>query len=146
MPNIDRRASAIWRGDLKSGKGEVTATSAVFQSTPYTFATRFENAPGTNPEELIAAAHAACYSMAFSNALASKGHVPESIETTATLTLALGEGGPKISKVRLETRGKVPGIDNAKFLEIAREAKDGCPVSKLLKPGLETIELDAKLL
>ncbi len=145
MPSIERRANAIWRGDLKGGKGEISATSAVFRATPYPFATRFENAPGTNPEELIAAAHAACFSMAFANELASKGHKPDSIETTATITLSM-DAGPKITKVRLETRGKVQGIDNATFQEIARGAKEGCPVSKLLKPGLEAIELDAKLL
>jgi osmotically inducible protein OsmC len=145
MADLERRAQATWKGDLKSGKGEVSGTSGVLKGASYTFATRFENAPGTNPEELIAAAHAACFSMAFSNELSKQGHVPVSVETKATVYLSM-DGGPKIYKVRLETAGKVPGIDNAKFQEIARGAKDGCPVSKLLAPGLQTIELDAKLL
>ena len=145
MADIQRKAQATWRGDLKGGKGEISGTSGVLRSAPYTFATRFENAPGTNPEELIAAAHAACFSMAFSNELAKAGHAPVSVETHATCYLSM-EGGPRIYKMRLETRGTVPGIDDAKFQEIARAAKDGCPVSKLLAPGLATIELDAKLL
>jgi lipoyl-dependent peroxiredoxin len=145
MPDIERRAHAIWRGDLKAGKGEISNTSGVLKGTPYTFATRFESRPGTNPEELIASAHAACFSMAFANELASKGHIPESIETEATCYLSM-EGGPKIHKMRLQTKGKVPNLDDATFQQIARDAAAGCPVSKLLKPGLDAIELDAKLL
>lgn len=145
MADLQRKAQATWRGDLKAGKGEISGTSAILKAAPYTFATRFENSPGTNPEELIAAAHAACFSMAFSNELAKQGHVPISVETHATCYLSM-DGGPKIYKMRLETWGKVPGIDDAKFQEIARAAKDGCPVSKLLAPGLTTIELEAKLL
>ncbi len=145
MADIQRRAQAIWKGDLKGGKGEISGTSGVLKGAAYTFATRFENAAGTNPEELIAAAHAACFSMAFSNELSKQGHVPVSVETKAILYMSM-DGGPKIYKVRLETAGKVPGIDKAKFEEIARGAKDGCPVSRLLAPGLQTIELDAKLL
>jgi osmotically inducible protein OsmC len=141
MAAIQRTASATWRGDLKSGKGQVDATSGVLRTTPYTFATRFENAPGTNPEELIAAAHAACYSMAFSNYLSQQGHVPDSITTEATISLEEG----KINKMHLVTRGRVAGLDNAAFKRLAGEAEKKCPVSNLLRSGL-AITLDAALL
>ncbi len=139
--SIQRTANGTWSGDLKSGKGSVDATSGVLQNTPFTFATRFENAKGTNPEELIAAAHAACYSMAFSHYLSEKGHVPDSVATKATITLDNG----KINAMHLETRGKVPGLDNATFKKFAEEAEKNCPVSNLLRNGL-TITLDAALL
>lgn len=141
MPAILRTANGTWHGDLKSGKGSIDATSGVLQGTPFTFATRFENAKGTNPEELIAAAHAACFSMAFSNFLSGKGHVPDTIQTKATISLEDG----KINKMHLETRGKVAGLDNAAFKQLAEEAEKGCPVSNLLRSGL-TITLDAALL
>jgi len=144
MADITRTAKAVWNGDLKGGKGTLDATSGVLKGTPYTFATRFEQAPGTNPEELIAAAHAGCYSMAFAHALAMKGHVPESIETAATCHLSpQPTGGFKITKMRLVTRGRVPGMDAATFEQVALDVQ--CPVSILLKPGLE-IEIDAALL
>ena len=139
--SIQRTANGTWSGDLKSGKGSIDATSGVLQNTPFTFATRFENAKGTNPEELIAAAHAACYSMAFSHYLSEKGHVPDSVATKATITLDNG----KINAMHLETRGKVPGLDNATFKKFAEEAEKNCPVSNLLRNGL-TITLDAALL
>ncbi len=139
---IQRTANGTWHGDLKSGKGSIDApSSGVLQNTPFTFATRFENAKGTNPEELIAAAHAACYSMAFSHYLSEKGHVPDTIQTKATITLDNG----KINAMHLETRGKVAGLDNAAFKKLADEAEKNCPVSNLLRPGL-TITLDAALL
>jgi len=141
MAPILRTASGTWHGDLKSGKGLIDATSGVLRHTPFSFATRFENEKGTNPEELIAAAHAACYSMAFSNYLSTNGHVPEVITTRATITLEDG----KINKMHLETRGKVAGVDNAQFKKLADEAEKKCPVSNLLRPGL-TISLDASLL
>lgn len=140
MAGIERTASAEWLGELKTGKGTIGSTSGVLQGTPYTFATRFENAKGTNPEELIAAAHAACYSMAFANYLAGEGHKPESIQTKATITLDAG----KINKMHLETRGKVPGLSSADFQRLAAEAEKKCPVSNLLRSGL-TISLDAAL-
>jgi len=141
MPAILRTATGTWRGDLKSGDGFIDAASGVLNQTPYSFATRFENAKGTNPEELIAAAHAACYSMAFSNHLSTSGHTPESITTKATITFEDG----KISKMHLETRGKVMGVENAEFKRLADEAEKKCPVSNLLRPGL-TITLDASLM
>jgi osmotically inducible protein OsmC len=141
MPAIQRTAQGTWKGDLKAGKGSIDATSGVLKDTPFTFATRFENAKGTNPEELIAAAHAACYSMAFSHYLSQKGHVPDTIQTTATISLEDG----KINKMHLETRGRVAGLDNAAFKQLADEAEKNCPVSNLLRNGL-SITLDAALL
>ncbi|MDH5628395.1 MAG: OsmC family peroxiredoxin, partial [Candidatus Krumholzibacteria bacterium] len=134
-------ATGTWHGDLKSGKGSIGATSGVLKDTPFTFATRFENARGTNPEELIAAAHAACFSMAFSNYLSQQGHVPDTISTKATITLEDG----RIHTMHLETRGKVAGLDNETFKRLAEDAEKKCPVSNLLRPGL-TIELDAALM
>jgi osmotically inducible protein OsmC len=142
MAAILRTASGTWHGDLKSGKGSIdTATSGVLRDVPFSFATRFENAKGTNPEELIAAAHAACFSMAFSNYLSQQGHVPDTITTKATISLEEG----KINKMHLETRGRVAGLDNAAFKRLADEAEKKCPVSNLLRPGL-AITLDAALL
>ncbi len=145
MADIERTADATWRGDLRGGTGTISSTSGVLHDTGYSFATRFENKPGTNPEELIAAAHAACYSMAFANTLARKGHMPESVHTTATCILSpQPSGGFKITGMRLVTRGRVPGIDDATFKQIAHEADQGCPVSNLLRPGLQ-IQVDAAL-
>jgi osmotically inducible protein OsmC len=140
MPEINRTATGKWTGDLKTGNGKIGSTSGVLSDTPFTFATRFENAKGTNPEELIAAAHAACFSMAFSNFLSQKGHVPDEISTSATITLESG----KITKVHLDTVGKVPGLTAAEFKSYAIEAEAKCPVSNLLRPGL-SISLEAKL-
>jgi len=141
MAAILRNATGTWHGDLRSGKGTIDSPSGVLDKTPFTFATRFENAKGTNPEELIAAAHAACFSMAFSNYLSTQGHVPETISTKATITLEEG----RIHTMRLETRGKVAGLDGAAFKRLADEAEKKCPVSNLLRPGL-TITLDASLM
>ncbi len=141
MPAILRTATGRWQGDLKNGKGTIDATSGVLSRTPFTFATRFENTRGTNPEELIAAAHAACFSMAFANYLSQQGHVPDAIVTRATITLEDG----RIGAMHLETRGKVPGLDDASFKRLADEAEKKCPVSNLLRQGL-TIELDAALM
>jgi lipoyl-dependent peroxiredoxin len=142
MAAILRSATGTWHGDLKGGKGSIDApASGVLNQTPFSFATRFENAKGTNPEELIAAAHAACYSMAFSNYLSTQGHVPDTITTKATISLEDG----RITKMHLETRGKVAGLDNAAFKRMADEAEKKCPVSNLLRPGL-SISLDASLM
>ncbi len=140
MAGINRSATGEWSGDLRSGKGQIDAPSGVLKAAPFTFATRFENAKGTNPEELIAAAHAACYSMAFSNYLSQQGHVPDVINTQATITLDNGQ----ITKMHLVTRGKVAGLDNETFMRLADEAEKKCPVSNLLRSGLE-ITLDATL-
>lgn len=130
---MQRNASAVWKGGLKDGKGEVSAPSGVLSHTPYSFMTRFENAPGTNPEELIAAAHAACFSMALSAQLGSANLKADSINTQATLTLDKKDAGWSITAVHLEVTAKVPGGDAAAFQKAAQEAKAGCPVSKVLK-------------
>lgn len=128
-----RKASAVWQGDLKSGKGTMTAPSGVMTNAAYSFATRFENTPGTNPEELIAAAHAGCFSMAFSAELSKAGMTPDRVETTAEVTLETVDGKPTVTRSHLTVKAKVPGADQAKFLEIANGAKAGCPISRLLK-------------
>jgi osmotically inducible protein OsmC len=135
-------ATAVWNGKLKDGNGQFTAGSGAFKGD-YTFATRFEGKQGTNPEELIAAAHAACFSMALSAGLERAGTPATRITTKATCTMDM-TGGPKITKMRLETRGVVAGIDQAAFLKAAEAAKEGCPVSGALK-GNVAFELDARL-
>jgi len=134
---------AVWEGKLKDGKGNFKAGSSSF-SGPYTFATRFEGKKGTNPEELIAAAHAACFSMALSAGLEKAGKPVTRVETTAACTLEMVEGAPKITKMELKVRGRVPGLDQAGFQQAAEEAKRGCPVSKALA-GIPQITLDATL-
>ncbi|MDP9162356.1 MAG: OsmC family protein [Acidobacteriota bacterium] len=139
---MERKASAVWKGGLKDGKGQVSGTSGVLSNTPYSFSTRFENAQGTNPEELIAAAHAACFSMALSAQLGGANLTPESINTTATLTMEKQESGWAITAVHLDVVGKVPKADAAAFQKAAEDAKSGCPVSKVLKAN---ISMTAKL-
>lgn len=144
---IQRSAEAVWRGDLKSGQGTTSTETGVLREVPYSFKTRFENdRQGTNPEELIAAAHASCFSMAFANMLSGAGHAPKEIKTRAVLTMKKVEGGFKLARVHLETTGKVDGLDEAAFQATAEKAKNGCPVSQLLKPGLEEMTLKATLL
>ena len=144
MAQIKRFGRAVWRGDLKSGKGTVSNESGALSDVPYTFGTRFGDERGANPEELIAAAHAACYSMAFSNFLAGKGHRPEEIQTKATCMLTSKNGGFAITGMKLEVKGRVPGLDQQAFSALAHEADGACPVSNLLRPGLE-IEIEAEL-
>lgn len=139
---MQRKASAVWKGGLKDGKGAVSSTSGVLSNTPYSFTTRFENTPGTNPEELIAAAHAACFSMALSAQLGGANLTPSSINTNATLTMEKLDSGWTITAVHLDVVGKVPGADAATFQKMADNAKSGCPVSKVLKAN---ITMDAKL-
>ena len=139
-----RNGSAEWKGDLRGGSGTVTVDSGLFEGQ-YSYSTRFEEGPGTNPEELIGAAHAACFSMALSNILSEAGHVPESVKTTARVHLRIVDGGPAISQIDLVTEGRVPGIDDAQFSEYAGQAKEGCPVSKALT-GVEEITLEPTLL
>ncbi|MCK9249264.1 MAG: OsmC family peroxiredoxin [Solirubrobacteraceae bacterium] len=136
------KGSAEWNGDLKSGSGTFTAGDAI--SGAFSFKSRFEDGPGANPEQLIAGAHAACFSMAFSNVLAGAGHVPTSVRTDATVTLRLTDDGPTITRIALRTVGVVPGIDDAAFQEHAAAAKAGCPVSKALA-GVGEITLEATL-
>lgn len=145
MAEIRRTAEAVWKGDLRGGEGRIASESGALEDVAYSFSTRFEDEPGTNPEELIAAAHAGCFSMAFANTLAEKGYTPESVETQATCVLSSQEGGGfAITRMHLKVRGRVPGIDQALFEQIAEEADAGCPVSNLLREGLE-IELEAAL-
>jgi len=133
---MQRKASAIWKGGLKDGKGSVSSASGVLTNTPYSFTTRFENTPGTNPEELIAAAHAACFSMALSAQLGSANLTPSSIETSATLTMDKLDSGWTITAVHLDVVGRVPNSDAAAFQKAAENAKSGCPVSKVLKANI----------
>jgi osmotically inducible protein OsmC len=130
---IQRKASAVWKGGLKDGKGTVSSTSGVLANTAYSFTTRFENTPGTNPEELIAAAHAACFSMALSAQLGNANLTPESISTNATLTMEKLESGWTITAVQLDVVARVPKADQSAFNKAAENAKAGCPVSKVLK-------------
>jgi osmotically inducible protein OsmC len=138
-----RTGSAIWNGNLKDGNGEVTVGDGVFTGA-YSYASRFEDGEGTNPEELIAAAHAACFSMALSNILAEAGHPPEEIRTSARVQLRPVDGAPTIARIDLEVEGSVPGIDEAAFDEHAEAAKAGCPVSRALA-GVPEIALEARL-
>jgi osmotically inducible protein OsmC len=140
---MDRYASAVWHGTLKEGKGTISSQSGTLKDTQYSFAARFAEGVGTNPEELIAAAHAGCYTMALSAQLTEAGFTPDTIETKAVLTLDLHGDGPTITKIHLTNTSKVPGIDKAKFDELAGKAKVGCPVSKVLKAA--EITLDATL-
>jgi osmotically inducible protein OsmC len=140
---VARKSDAEWQGDLRSGKGRMSLGSGAFSGS-YSFPSRFESGEGTNPEELIAAAHAGCFSMALAHALSTAGHAPERIHTTATVQLEQQGAGFAITRIRLETEARVPGLDAAAFQEQARGAKENCPVSKALAGT--TIELDAKLL
>ncbi len=139
---MKRTASAHWAGDLKSGKGSVSTQSGVLSKTQYSFSTRFENGVGTNPEELIAAAHAGCFTMALSAELGKAGLTANALDTEATLTLEKTDAGFTITAVHLGVTGDVPGADEARFVEIATAAKKGCPVSRVLNA---TITMDAKL-
>ncbi len=139
---MQRKASAVWKGGLKDGKGTVSSASGVLSNTPYSFTTRFENTPGTNPEELIAAAHAGCFSMALSAQLGAANLTPESIHTAATLTMDKLESGWTITAVHLDVTAKVPGASAEAFNTAAQNAKAGCPVSKVLNAK---ITMDAKL-
>lgn len=130
---MKRNASAEWQGGLKDGKGTISTDSGVLANTQYSFSTRFEEGKGTNPEELIAAAHAGCFSMALSGQLGQAGLTADSINTTASVTLEKTDAGFAITSVHLEVKAKVPGADQQAFATAANNAKAGCPVSKLLK-------------
>src|ERR1051325_4827382 len=139
---MKRRASAVWHGGLKDGKGAISSDSGVLKDTQYSFSTRFENGIGTNPEELIAAAHAGCFSMALSAELGKINVTPESIETTATVTMEKVDDRFTITESNLEVTAKIPGIDQPKFAAAADTAKSGCPISRLLNAK---ITMEAKL-
>ena len=145
MADIHRKANAVWHGTLREGSGTISTQSQAIVDKPYSFSTRFENEPGTNPEELIAAAHAGCFTMAFSSALTKGGYEPTRLETVATCVMVPKEGGGfRIARMELSVEGEVPGIEAEAFQTIAAEAEQGCPVSTVLRPGLE-IELKAEL-
>jgi len=133
---MKRTASAHWAGGLKEGKGSVSTASGVLKDTQYSFSTRFENGAGTNPEELIAAAHAGCFSMALSAELGKAELVPESIDTVATLTMEKTDAGFTITAIHLDVKVKLPGADPQKFNTIAQGAKKGCPVSRVLNADI----------
>ena len=139
---MNKFASAHWEGDIKQGKGTISTHSGALKDQPYGFNTRFKDEPGTNPEELIAGAHAGCFSMAFSLQLGNAGYTADSIDTQAKVTLDKDGDGFSITKVHLDMTAKIPGIDDAEFQSIAKAAKEGCPVSKVLNAD---ITLDAKL-
>ena len=141
---MQRKASAVWKGGLKDGKGTISSASGILSNTPYSFTTRFENAPGTNPEELIAAAHAGCFTMALSFTLNNAGFTATAIDTEARLTMDTVDNKPTITAVHLTTRAQVPDISAAQFAEIASNAKAGCVVSRALAPSI-TITMDASL-
>ena len=137
-----RKASAVWNGGLKDGKGTVSTETCTLKTVPYNFVQRFEDAPGTNPEELIAAAHASCYSMALSGTLGAANLKADSIETRASITFEKLDVGFTVTRSHLEVSAKVPGATPETFLKAAEDAKRGCPISRLLNT---TITLEAKL-
>ncbi|MFZ5963808.1 OsmC family protein [Thalassococcus sp. BH17M4-6] len=141
---INKTGSAKWTGDLQSGKGHVSTESGALNDQPYGFNTRFEGQAGTNPEELIGASHASCFSMALSMILGQHDATPDMIETTATVSMDKEGEGFAVKKIHLDVTGKVPGIDEATFMEAAQAAKDNCPISKLLMGGSAEITMDAK--
>ncbi len=140
---MNRSASAVWHGGLKDGKGTISTQSGTLKEAQYSFGTRFENGVGTNPEELIAAAHAGCFTMAFANQLTTGGLTVDELSTEAIVTLETTDDGPTVTKIHLVTKAKVPGAEKEKFDELAKKAKEGCPISRLLKAA--EITLDAQL-
>jgi osmotically inducible protein OsmC len=139
---MKRKASAVWQGDLKTGKGAVSTESGVLSQTQYSFTTRFENGKGTNPEELVAAAHAGCFTMALSAHLGEAGLVPEKLETAATITFEKVDAGWTVTQIHLDVKGKVPNADTAAWEKASTAAKTGCPISRLLNTS---ITMDARL-
>jgi osmotically inducible protein OsmC len=139
---MERRATAVWQGGLRDGNGTLTTESKVLSNTPYSFSTRFEGSPGTNPEELLGAAHAGCFSMALSLQLGEAGIKPERIETKATITFEKLDAGFTITRSHLDVTVRAPGADRAKFDAAAQKAKTGCPLSKVLRAE---ISMDARL-
>ncbi len=144
MPKT-RMASANWTQNLKQGNGHVSVDSGAIDDAPVTYRSRFEDAKGTNPEELVAAAHASCFSMALAAQMSDKGYEPQSIKTDARVHLESANGGFAITKIELDTKAKADGISNDEFQTLANQAKEGCPISKLVGPGLQEIALNAFL-
>lgn len=133
---MESKASAVWKGSLKGGNGAISSNSGVLSDTAYTFATRFEGSAGTNPEELIAAAHAGCFSMALSAQLGEAGLTPDHVTTTATVTLEMLDSGPTVTKIHLEVTARVPDAKQSAFDTAANNAKTGCPISKLMNAAI----------
>ena len=133
---MESKASAVWKGNLKGGSGAISSASRELSDTAYTFATRFEGSAGTNPEELIAAAHAGCFSMALSAQLGEAGLTPDHVTTSATVTLEMLDTGPTVTKIHLETTARVPGASREAFDTAANNAKGGCPISKLMNAAI----------
>lgn len=145
MTDIQRHATASWQGSARNGRGELSSSSGNFHGILYSFPARFENGEGSNPEEFIGAAHAACFDMVVALELSKHGTPPDNIETCATVTLAKTADGYEITSVHLDTKAKVPDIDEAVFRRATKTAFDNCPVSQLLEPGLEKVKLTAVL-
>jgi osmotically inducible protein OsmC len=147
MPEINRKAGALWHGDSRSGNGVISTESQALFEQPYTHKMRFDGSQvtGTNPEELIAAAHAACFSMALASTLKKNGHVPEQIETTATITMMSEDGNNRITAMLLHVRAYVPGLDEASLNNLIPAADEHCPVSNLLRNGLK-IKIETELI
>jgi peroxiredoxin, OsmC subfamily len=145
MADIVRHATAHWSGDLRSGSGKTSTGSGVLNDVSYSVPSRFETGKGTNPEELIAAGHASCFSMMLAKLLGDAQKTPKDIRTKATLTLSQQSGGWKITKIHLETEVSADGLDQETFQRTTNAAKEQCPISTLLKPGLESLTLDARL-
>jgi len=129
---MQRKASAVWKGGLKDGEGTLSTHSGVLHNTNYSFGTRFEDAPGTNPEELVGAAHAGCFAMALSGILVEAGMKPEQLDVAATVTIEKTDDGWTVTKSHLDLKGKIPGADESAFMEAAQKAEKGCPISRLL--------------
>lgn len=146
MAQITRTASSVWHGDSRSGKGTFSTGSGAIRDQAYTWKQRFADEPGTNPEEMVAAAHAACYGMALASSLKKAGFPPDTLRTSAVLTMEQEDIGWTVRRIRLDVEAEVPGIDEAAFQRSAEDAKNNCPISRLLAPGLEGIDLDARLL
>lgn len=145
MADIQREATSIWSGDARSGSGKVSSTSGALKDVTITFPSRFEDGKGSNPEELIAAAHASCFNMALTLALTQQGHPPKTLTTRAIVTMSKEDNGFEITEVHLDTEGDVPGMDETVFRGTAEHAKENCPVSVLLSGSLEALTLEARL-
>jgi osmotically inducible protein OsmC len=145
MADINREAEVQWSGSLREGSGKISTSTGVLREVPYSVPSRFENGKGTNPEELLAAAHASCFSMMLAKVLGDLGKTAGNIRTKATLTMGQRGGGWKIVRIHLDTQASGPGLDADTFAKAAEQAKEQCPVSVLLRPGLESITLNARL-
>lgn len=145
MSEIKRSARVKWAGGLNSGRGIITSESEALNGAMYSVPTRFQTEKGTNPEELLAAAHASCFSMMLAKILSDQKRSVEQIDTKATVVMNMDPSGPKITEIHLETQGKVTGASNEDFQKAAEEAKEKCPISNLLRPGLQKITLNAKI-